>query len=399
MNPPYVRHEKLKDAVLNSKKTIRRSLWRYNSYLDSTHNLYAYFLIKADLHLKEGGKMVAITYDSWINSKFGESLIHFLEDKFMIESITQYEEDAFENAEVGATVIEVIKSAEDSEFEYKKFKSPEQESPEVSRDLESLNQIKYAASDHDFKLEGDLFTKLSKLNSGKIRRGISPKTNKYFLFEKRRFEETTELVKDVKSIDNFEVNQGSIKFLLDAESPSGEVADYIEEVREKIIEQDRYKTLTSEIREREQWYKINKVDSGNFLFNYYIRNRIRFIHNPERKLASNNFYILNIAENEALMAALLNSSFTRLGVLREGRNQGSGLRKIQVYEFENVPVINPDKLNKSERLRLEQLGRKLLTDESNSEKILQEIDERLLSKYNNFTGQSVSPEELKRNLE
>lgn len=85
--------------------------------------------------------------------------------------------------------------------------------------------------------------------------------------------------------------------------------------------------------------------TGNFIFNYYLRNNIDFIYNPNKFLSSDNFYILNIKDNELANFSILNSSFTRLNTLSNSRSQGNGLRKIQLYEFKEVKVIDAKKLS------------------------------------------------------
>lgn len=88
-NPPYVRQELLTDGA-NSKESIRYNVSSLLSTIPSQSNLYIYFLLKSILHLKNGGVMIAVIYDSWLYSSFGK----FLKESFLklgrLESIYHF---------------------------------------------------------------------------------------------------------------------------------------------------------------------------------------------------------------------------------------------------------------------------------------------------------------------
>ena len=63
------------------------------------------FLMKAKNHLKKGGKIVAIVYDSWLYTKFGDSLKRIFSSDLYLNEILHIKENAFGDALVGATVI------------------------------------------------------------------------------------------------------------------------------------------------------------------------------------------------------------------------------------------------------------------------------------------------------
>lgn len=87
-NPPYVRQELLQTA--HPKESIRCQYIFFIINYSCTPNLYIYFLLKSILHLKEGGVMVAVIYDSWLYSSFGK----FLKESFLklgrLESIYHF---------------------------------------------------------------------------------------------------------------------------------------------------------------------------------------------------------------------------------------------------------------------------------------------------------------------
>jgi type I restriction-modification system DNA methylase subunit len=106
-NPPYVRQEKMTEE--NDKRKIR-ALFNHKGYkIPAKSNLYIYFLLRSIDLLKNQGKMVAIVYDSWLYSSYGESFKNTLSSLGSIESVIHFQSEAFTNADVGATIIEFRK--------------------------------------------------------------------------------------------------------------------------------------------------------------------------------------------------------------------------------------------------------------------------------------------------
>src|SRR5690606_32033139 len=72
-NPPYVRQELMVEGD-NAKSNAVMPIANMRNIIPSKSNLYVYFLLKSILHLNEGGRLVAVIYDSWLYSSFGEFL-------------------------------------------------------------------------------------------------------------------------------------------------------------------------------------------------------------------------------------------------------------------------------------------------------------------------------------
>lgn len=408
MNPPYVRQEDLVDSRINSKGKIIKTLKdEYSGFINKRQNLYVYFFMKAHKLLNSNGKLVAICYDSWLYTQFGDLFKKFLDENFVTKVVFHFEERAFLNAEVGATVLELLKrsrsSSEDDRpsFRYTRYRRPEdyeRDSSTLKIETASLSDLIVCARKEGdpFIFPIDVFTQLSDLCKGRIRRGISPKANEFFLLENPRFRETVPIVKDVKRINGFVVSPNDLRYIIstDRNSMSEELRSYLEYIKYRVVNADRYKTLKREIKSGRKWYKIRLVEPGNFILNYYLRKNIKFIYNPEKYYASNNFYIFDTIIDPLLALALLNSIFTKIGVIRNSRTQGGGLRKIQLYEFRRVPVFNPTVLERNVRLELKELGSKLLESRSaNSQSILEKIDQILFEVYDELIGTNVSLED------
>lgn len=408
-NPPYVRQELLANGV-NSKENIRYNVSSHLSTIPSQSNLYIYFLLKSILHLRENGVMVAVIYDSWLYSGFGK----FLKESFLklgqLDSIYHFKKSAFENVEIGATVIKFVK--------VKNHRKSISYFP-----LNDLNDIKnYTGLNvncqklkqqelltHNFNnhsiinFKSNLFKPLKAIVSQPIQRGTSAVVNSHFIFSKNELPELKPIVKDVSQIKTYTVNQENAYILAIKGSISKETKEYLESVKNEILQAptEKFKAVKRDIETKKDWYKVKLKSSGNFIFNYYLRNNIDFIYNPNNILSSDNFYSLSIKNNELANLSMLNSSFTRLSTLSNSRSQGNGLRKIQLYEFKEVRVMDVNKLSEQTLKKLDSLGTQLMyvnRYENEQNQIIEQIDLALLDEYNEQNNSSVAIDELNNEL-
>jgi adenine-specific DNA-methyltransferase len=408
-NPPYVRQELLSNS-LNSKESIRYNVSSLLSTIPSQSNLYIYFLLKSILHLKEEGVMVAVIYDSWLYSSFGK----FLKESFLklgrLESIYHFKKSAFDNVEIGATVIKFVK-----ENNHKKSISyfPLNDLNDL-RTYNGLNAnclklkqqelLTYSFNNLSIiNYKSKLFKELKTIVSQPIQRGTSAVVNSYFIFSKNELPELKPIIKDVSQIKTYTANQENAYILAVNGSISNETKQYLESVKNEILKTPTQKFLAvkRDIETKIDWYKINLKATGNFIFNYYLRNNIDFIYNPNKFLSSDNFYILNINDNELANFSILNSSFTRLNTLSNSRSQGNGLRKIQLYEFKEVKVIDVKKLSESTIKKLELLGKELMyvsRYEIGQKHIIEQIDLVLIDEYNEKTNSSLTIDDLNNEI-
>ncbi|MFK7981958.1 MAG: N-6 DNA methylase [Saprospiraceae bacterium] len=187
-NPPYVRQELLANGV-NSKKNIKNDLSSSLSTIPSQSNLYIYFLLKAILHLNENGIMVAVIYDSWLYSSFGTFLKESILKLGHLTSIYHFKKSAFDNIEVGATVIKFVKSKNNR-------KSTSYYALNDLNDLKTYNGLKDKPHNlkpkelltHSFNntsiinFKSKLFKTLKSIVSQPIQRGTSAIVNNHFIF-------------------------------------------------------------------------------------------------------------------------------------------------------------------------------------------------------------------------
>lgn len=395
-NPPYVRQELMMFGE-NSKSLALKSLSLLSEIIPAKSNLYVYFLLKSIFHLTDNGRMIAVIYDSWLYSDFGKVLKEAFVRFGSIEGIYHFKKNAFPDADVGATVIDfkrVINLKEKNKLiKLYSLKSTDEVASYSSKI--TLQSKKISVKDFftyrfneetviDFK--NGLFKPIEKINSQPIQRGITSIANKYFIQQEKIFEESIPFIKDVTKISSFKIKDELYYLLALNGHLSEKTKKHLEIVKDEILaETEKFKALKEQIEHNANWYKVKLKKPGNILFNYYLRKNIDFLLNEELHFSSDNFYILKVEEDLLANFAILNSSFTRISVLQHSRNQGNGLRKIQLYEFKQIPVIDIHKLSNDTINKLEIAGKKLKSVNRFSEdkgKMINEIDEILIEEYN-----------------
>ena len=197
---------------------------------------------------------------------------------------------------------------------------------------------------------------------------------------------------------SFRVSKPTAYLLAVGSKKSVETNRYLNTVKKQIVESgDKYKAVRKRILNKETWWKVNLKKPGNFIFNYYIRNNVDFIFNEDLKYVSDNFYILNVNHAPVAHLAILNSTLTRLAVLRKSRNQGNGLRKVQLYEFNDISIVDINCLTKTSVSKLAMLGSELKSHnryDTNKNTLIRKIDILLIKEYNRITGSTISIEDL-----
>ena len=80
--------------------------------------------------------------------------------------------------------------------------------------------------------------------------------------------------------------------------------------------------------------------------------------------------------SSSILCAFLNSSLGLLFRELHGRTSGGGMNRLQVYEAENLPVLDPRKLSKAEITRIEKVMKDIIT---RGETSTLELDEAILA--------------------
>ena len=411
-NPPYVRQELMMDGV-NSKLQATKNIPLSKELIPLKSNLYVYFLLKSIFHLKDQGRLIAVLYDSWLYSDFGK----MLKDAFIrlgaIEAIYHFKKDAFPDADIGATVIDfkriVTPNQKKEAIKLYSLKTIE----EIHNNPKSKGVYKTIPTEYfphfrfneetviDFKSE--LFKPLEHIGNRIIRRGTASIVNKHFIQNKPVFEECIPFIKDVTKIRSFSVGEELSYLLVVKDTMSDKTKIHIETAKREILRSsEKFKALKGEIEKNKDWYKVQLKTPGNIIFNYYLRQNIDFLLNEKLHYPSDNFYILNIEKNLLANFAVLNSSFTRIAILLHARNQGNGLRKVQLYEFKKIPVLDISNFSDSVIIELETVGEKLKSvNRFSAEKqaMIGLIDGILIKEYNKNRETPITVEQLYKDIQ
>jgi hypothetical protein len=98
------------------------------------------------------------------------------------------------------------------------------------------------------------------------------------------------------------------------------------------------------------WYSLPQFDLPPIIFQYLIDIKARCFWNRVGATAADVFFFINpIKKSDTLIIlAYLNSTLAAMLIELYGRSYG-GILKIQVYELEQLPILNPELLSESER--------------------------------------------------
>ena len=110
-NPPYIRHEKIKDLKPQLKNIYKT--------FTGTADIYIYFYEKGYNLLKENGILSYITSNKWTRAKYGKNFRKFLLKNTDLLSYVDFNGvKVFESATVDTSVMEFKKSNNNSDFVY-----------------------------------------------------------------------------------------------------------------------------------------------------------------------------------------------------------------------------------------------------------------------------------------
>ena len=350
INPPYIRQEEinnLKEYGID-KTYLKEKFKDYN--ISSRSNIYYYFLLKSIECLKENGEMVAIIPKTWNQTKIGKDIEKRILEQVKIEQIISLKPNIFgEGTLVDADIIK-----------FKKYTD--------KNNLSNLNNN--LDSNHVY---------LSTL--AKTRRGLTSGDNKFFIFDKDRlpFEKKyfTKIISSPKQIKGFE-------------TASNVNYDYILDVKENYNEFNnelkKYIESSSKEHKKDNWFRIKKFNCFGIVFGYIIRDNIKFVFNNESYLVRDNFYITyNFDGSYYLLLGLLNNYYVFNYLESIGKNYGNGILKLQKYDMDSIPVINPDIISEKDKEKIIEQTKK------NSIESIEKVS-KILEKY-----EKISLEKIKEN--
>ena len=380
MNPPYTRQEMISLDTKQKLQTIKKDL---GIELSAKSNLYVYFLLKGLLLLKTNGLLVAITYDSWLYSSFGTNFKKYLVGKHNLKQIIHFKNNAFDGVDVGATILIVEKGGTTKFTKYSECESANSFSIS-SRDLEFqsltpddlLSFSDYTFSKQSIQFPPSHFVTLETMADKLPWRGTSSPANKHFLFKNNNEEFSPILKKTPQDTYSMSHQDAVYAFAVSPDNNKPETRERLEQIKQELLETGS-DSLREKIKNDSYWYKFPLKPGGEILFNYYFRDNLRFILNEDNIATMGNYYNISCSSSMYETFALLNSSLTRYAVKINSKSQGKGLKKIQLYKFNQIPILSLSQFTQDEIINLQKLGKLLASNED----VISEINDLVLKRY------------------
>lgn len=399
MNPPFIRQELL--SLDNYKLQLTKKI--SFKKISARANLYLYFLIKGLDVLKPGGRLVIIIPNTWLSSDYGTAVQKYILENYSLLSVINFEKKVFKDVDVDVSIF-VIDNKPPSEtsttnfYYFTNIAIDKIKKIDQAHFLSNIKQNEILSKGwffykHKITFKYNLFGTLSKFAN--IKRGVTTNYNNFFirniedkyLLEDSKFFE--KIVNKQTDIRGYRVNYDSLKKMIflgskDIGSLPSEIVTEIKNTEELIKKNEAPKTLFNIIQKKKNWFSINPDQQESLIFNYIIRNDMRFIVNETSAVVKDNFYILTFddKEIELVYLAILNSSFSKYFIENCGRSYGSGLLKVQKYELEKLPVLDYANLTKDDFSSLLSLAQSLINAETKDSYVyvISKVD-AILEKY------------------
>ncbi len=395
LNPPYTRQEKIS---AETKKQLIKISTGLGLKISQKSNLYIYFILKSLSLLKNEGLLVAIAYDSWLYSSFGEPFRKFITENYELQRIVHFKNQAFVGVDIGATILIIKNNKKGKDFSYITLQNPDEldkAKHETSfTKLSYLDLVKfddYVIKNEKIVFNPEHFKKLSDYSEATPWRGAESPVNKYFLFKTNAMSGLSQVIKYGSTRSYFVDSQNTV-FALSAPKHVSKIKvnEYLENLKKKILHDQGLVALKKRVLSNPYWYKFQLRNGGSVIFNYYFRENVKFFFNNKRLPTMGNFYNLEINNNIFPTFAILNSALTRHAIKRFSKNQGRGLKKIQLNQFNEVPIIRLELFTAKEIERLQTLGQQLCQALGNIDQIIDNINRIVLSRYSKVAKQDIN---------
>lgn len=403
-NPPYTRQEEME-----YKDQIREEALTYSDgseiELDARAGIYAYFFTHSGKFLKNKGRMGYITSNAWLDVGYGKGLKKFFLDHFKILVILEFDAAVFGRALVNTcvSILEKTNNSRERSANSVKFVRLKKaiEIDKVTTMLKSANKNyendsiriiiqrqnslkpkerwgKYIRAPEIYFeiLNKPVMTRLG--NFAEIRRGITTGCNDFFILDEDKLkvwgideEFLSPVVTSSRRISTLRPSSKDIKEkMLMIHSPRNSlkgtnVLKYIEHGEDTEIETKRGTRVASEVvrgihnlrtcKSRKLWYDLGARNPALILFPYLIWEDSLFIQNKGKAYATDVFHEIHLRTKADLtvLLGILNSTLTSFLLEFHGRSYGGGVLKVQVYELEDLPIVDLEKLKRKERKRIE----------------------------------------------
>lgn len=329
MNPPYIRQERIEQEV---KEYYYQYLGaKLGTPIDKKSNLFALFLLKGILDLAPNGILCAIVFDAVQNSAYGKKTLSILNKHAELIS-SKTVATPFKNVLIDAQIL--------------LYRKREKQISSIIEHHESKNNLLIPLEELLYTRRGTALPKRAPF--------LADKDDKYYKYSSPFFIKQSRL-------EGLVIKPDQRIYLTNPEFER--VTDFQEWMKERLENHN--------LSENKKFVKPVK---GSIAFNYYIRNAPRHLWNKDNIALSDNFYVSDPKNDFPAEVAwlLLNSDQYLNRLIASARNQGSGLLKLQLYEYKNVLLPNWNLLSRVDIAKLSDLSKSLIQSEAQCKKV-QEI--------------------------
>jgi adenine-specific DNA-methyltransferase len=413
-NPPYIKFHGY-DRLIVSKVSQE-----FGMEITRLTNIYVLFFIRAGKFITFGGRIAFITPSEFLYTGYGRELKEFLLKNFKIEAfiLVGLEKHVFEN--VMTTGLITLLAKETPEQGHKvKFINLEGVNQGVLKDLENLESVAeipqrqlnpeekwlmYFIKDENIKMILHKLVPLSAIAT--VDRGIATGCNEFYTLSEgtvKKFSIPKYCLKPVITkasqaiyyditFEDWDAlrkkNENVYLLYCFSEQPPKQLEEYLK-YGLKLGVHKRY--IPSH---RKLWYSVDKRDPAPILALVFSRERMRFIFNKAKLLNLTPFHCIYPSfDDELLIKALLaylNSNICKEIATIYGRIYGTGLRKLEPKDLENLPVIDLSNLSQENVKRLADLfdelcrtSREDFEKEAGVKKMIDETVKDILRKSSN----------------
>jgi type I restriction-modification system DNA methylase subunit len=403
-NPPYTRQEEME-----YKDQIRDEALTYSDgskiEVDARAGIYAYFFTHSAKFLKSTGRMGYITSNTWLDVGFGEGLKQFFLDHFKLLAIVEFDSAVFGTALVN-TCVSILEKEEDAEKRRKNIVRfvRLKKAIAIGKVIDSMLSVEKDYEDEQirvviksqellhseerwgkyirappiyFKLVShSSITRLSSL--AELKRGFVTGFNDFFILDKEKIglwkiesDFLKPIVTSIRDIKRVEITKKDItQWVLMVHDPKQElkskkVLKYIEHGEEMEVSTKHGTRIASATvkgvhnlktcKQRTNWYDLGQHKPPPIIAPYLIWDRVIFAYNKANALAPNTLHFVYPLQKEDIqyLLGVMNSTLTAFLLEIEGRSYGGGVLEMEVYVMAELPVINPNKISRKDRKRIE----------------------------------------------
>lgn len=363
-NPPYIRHREL-----NGHAEVRMGLSHASGCeIPKSANLYVDFLVKATLHLDDGGRAAYLIPAEWMSANFSAGLKKYLVDSHFLHSLVTFSNcsNIFGDALTTASLV-LLEKATEPIHQISSYFVQSIDATDVPRTLKDMGSVckprnvstrqLRAASKWEPILRGDLIDlPTGWITLGEVattRRGIATGANAFFLI--------SETLRDSAKIDPHHVlpcigRSNDVEGLVFAQDDfevlnRRDARVWLVNFSTNLTEAEQTYVAKGESQEyhkryltksRRPWHTMEQRNPAPVWASVFGRGDLRFVHNDAGARSLTNFHcvypVVGGRRFAKALVAILNSRSVRNLMISHQRGYGGGLNKFEPKDLLSIPI-------------------------------------------------------------